>query len=357
MAFAIPTSMQAIALDKYSKPSEYKLATLPTPEIQKPTEILIKVHAASINPIDVKLANGMAKALSKDSFPFKIGYDVSGTVAAVGSSVTIFKVGDEIFSRVPGEYKGSVAEYVLSIEDAVAHKPAKLSFSEAASIPLAALTALQCMEVADQTVGGLKGKTVLVPAGLSGTGSFAVQLAKNVFGAAEVITTLSTGKIPKAKELLGEDTFTAIDYTKEDVAKAVGKGKVDYLFDTMATTMSLLGAVKKGGVIVSISTMPSGDQMRDGGMPDMPVFIRYVMNLVDWFFRSWTGWAGVNYKYIFMHPSRTGLDKLSEYIQEGKITPIVGRTAKFSDIEAIRTGCGEIYDGKGGIGKFVIEMV
>lgn len=232
-----------------------------------------------------------------------------------------------------------------------------MTFGQAASLPLVSLTALQCLQEADKILeGGLKGKTVLVPGGLSGTGSIAVQLAKNVFGAGKVITTLSTGKIEKAKELLGADTFTAVDYTKENVVTAVGAANVDFLFDTMATTMSYLSIMKKGGVIISISTLPPGSLMKKN-MPSMPFYIEYLMDFVDWGFRWWTGRAGVHYSYIFMHPSGKDLESLATWVEEGKVTPIVGKTAKFDDLEAIRAGCQEVYDGKGGIGKFVMEMV
>ena len=290
-------------------------------------------------------------------FPYKIGYDAAGTVAAIGASVTTLKVGDDVYSRVPSDCKGSAAEYALSQEYAVAQKPAQLSFTQAASMPLVGLTALQAMQTADaQLEGGLKGKTVFVPAGLSGTGSIAVQLARNVFGAGKVITTLSTGKVAKAKEVFDDDgTLQVIDYTKEDVVMAVGKGQVDYMFDTMGHTLKFLPILKPGGVIVSISTLPSGDQMAKG-MPDMPYFFRVMLNLVDWYYRWQAGRSGVKYSYIFMSPDAKGLGDFATWVQQGKIKPVVGRTAKFSDIDAVRKGCQEVYDGKGGIGKFVIEM-
>jgi NADPH:quinone reductase-like Zn-dependent oxidoreductase len=137
-------------------------------------------------------------------FPYKLGYDIAGTVAAVGSGVSKFKVGDEVYARAGYAYRGSIAEYALNKASMTAKKPETLNFSEAASIPLAAQTALQSLDKAEQDIpGGLKGKIVYIPGGLSGTGSFAVQLAKNCFGAGKVITTLSTGKIPKIKALMG----------------------------------------------------------------------------------------------------------------------------------------------------------
>lgn len=273
--------------------------------------------------------------------------------------MTSLRVGDEVYSRIPSVYKGSIAEYVVSTLSATAAKPTKLDFMTAASVPLAGLTALQAMRKADTELqGGLKGKTVYVPAGLSGTGSFAVQLALHVFGAGKVITTLSTGKIAKAKDLLGDDRsgrLQIVDYTKEDVVHCIGKGTVDYMFDTMGQTMSVLSIMKKDSVIVSIGTVPSGDAMAKN-MPDIPFAVRSMLNLVDWFFRWWTGRAGVNYSYLFMAPDGQGLEDLGQWVQEGKINPVVGRTAKLSDVDTVRKGCQEILDGKGGIGKFVIEI-
>ncbi len=204
--------------------------------------------------------------------------------------------------------------------------------------------------------GGLHGKTVYVPAGLGGTGSIAVQLAKNVFGAARVVTTLSTGKVAKARDIFGDDgALQVVDYTKEDVVQAVGRGQVDYMFDTMGQTLKALPIMKSGGVIVSISTVPSGDQMAKGA-PDMPSFFRIVLNLVDWYYRWQARRSGVRYSYIFMSPDAKGLNDFATWVEEGKIKPVVGRTARLSDIDAVRKGCQEVYDGKGGIGKFVIEI-
>lgn len=128
---------------------------------------------------------------------------MAGTVVAIGTGVTAFKVGDEIYSRVGEHYRGTIAQYALTSSGATAKKPKSLSFSQAASIPLAAQTALQALDRGESELpGGLRGKTVFIPAGLSGTGSFAVQIAK-CLGAGKVITTVSTAKVVKIKELLG----------------------------------------------------------------------------------------------------------------------------------------------------------
>jgi NADPH:quinone reductase-like Zn-dependent oxidoreductase len=265
-----------------------------------------------------------------------------------------------VYTRLPNNYKGTVAQYALSTASVTAKKPIQLSFTQAAAIPLAALTALQSLESAEASLGGegsLKGKTVFIPGGLSGTGSFACQLAKNVFGAGKVITTLSTSKIKKAEELLDANILDqVVDYTKEDVVSAIGHGQVDFLFDTVGTFRSYVEVMKKGSVIVAIGTLPSGSVMAQR-MPSIPFYIRYALDLVNWFYTWTAGRYGAAYSYIFMRPSAKDLEKLAWWVGEGKVKPIVGRTAKLSDIKAVREGCQEVYDAKGGIGKFVIEIV
>ncbi|KAL1875613.1 hypothetical protein Plec18167_005549 [Paecilomyces lecythidis] len=189
--------MLSVGVSSYSKPAEYQLLELPRPEITDPKDVIIKVHAASVNPVDLKKAEGVFKIALKDSFPYKLGYDASGTVAEIGTGVTRFNVGDAVYVRLPESHRGSWAEY-----------------ADAAAIPLAATTAFQALRKYE---GDLSGKTVFVPAGLSGTGLFCCQLAKNVFHAGKVITTVSTSKVPKVPELLGDGTVDEIiDYKKVD---------------------------------------------------------------------------------------------------------------------------------------------
>ncbi|KAF4635187.1 hypothetical protein G7Y89_g2917 [Cudoniella acicularis] len=349
--------MRALAISKYCKPSEYQMSTLPLPEIARPDELLIKVKAAAVNPVDVKMASGMTKILGVASFPYKIGYDLSGVVVAVGDSVKSLKPGDEVFTRLDEEHRGSIAEYAVSLSSLTAKKPVSLSFIEAASLPLVAGTAIEVFDIAEKHFGGsLKGKTVYVPAGLSGTGSMGIQLAKNVYGAGKIITTLSTSKIPKVEQYLGHAVpDQIIDYTKQKSVVGVGKGVVDFMFDTMNQTMSDLPVVKKGGVIVSITTFPSGHQVKEMA-PGAPGWLVIAMNFIDWLFRYWTGRKGVGYSFMQKRGNAKILERISQYVVEGKLKPIVGRQAKFSDVEQVKEGCQQIFDAKGGIGKFVVEI-
>lgn len=304
----------------------------------------------------LEIANSIGLIKKQTRFPWIMGYDVAGTVIAVGSSVSNLCPGDKVYSKVPEKYKGTVAEYALSIESATAKIPKTLDVSKSASIPLAAVTALKSLERGDkQLEGGLSGKTVFIPGGLSGTGHFAVQLAKNIFGAKKVITSLSSRKVQKFKELLGEG-YQVIDYTKENMTDIIPIGSIDFMFDTMGVSLDAIPLMKKGGVIVTISTAtPSGDSLTEAGFAP-PILLIYALNFLHWIIRTWVGLRGVTYSCFFPKTSREDLVRLAEWVDEGKVVPIVGSRAKLSDIDSIRRGCQQVFEGKGGIGKFVIEV-
>ncbi|OBT75009.1 hypothetical protein VF21_06327 [Pseudogymnoascus sp. 05NY08] len=354
----IPPTMRALAIPSFGKPSSYGLANVPTPQITQTDEVLIKIHAAGVNPIDVKVAEGALKLAHKYTFPLVLGHDASGTIVAVGSAVNSLKVGDHVFTRVPNHLNGTVGGYCLSTVSATALKPEFMSFVDAASIPLVGLTVLQVLRRAEAALGGFKGKTAYVPGGLSGTGNVAIQLLKNVFGVKKVITTLSSGKMERAKELFkgGETEVVYLDYTKENVDSVIGAENVDFMFDTMAGAMDSLPLIRKGGVIVTISKTPSGDELKRK-FTSPPWFMVALLNLVDQVNKWRAGRYGVNYSYLWMSPDGKGLEDLGRYVGEGKLKPLVGRTAKLEDEAAVKSGYEEVYSAKGGVGKFVVEVI
>ena len=146
MSSPIPLDMLALSLVKHGPPSTFKILTLPTPQFTSPDHFLIKVHAASINPTDVNAASGTFKILINILMPMKLGYDVSGTIIGIGDHVTKFKIGDEVFTCLTIQQRGSIAEYALTMEDILMCKPKNLTHEEAASIPMAGMTALQGFE-------------------------------------------------------------------------------------------------------------------------------------------------------------------------------------------------------------------
>ena len=300
---------------------------------------------------------------------------MSGTVIDVGSSVTKLKAGDAVYASLPPGDQGtletyyhnrlltsalgSVAEFVATTSAVVARKPPSLTHIQAASLPLVALTALQAFDKAEKLIpGGLRGRTVFVPAGLSGTGSIALQLAKNVFGADRVITTVSTAKVSQVGKFLGAGVVDQIvDYKTQDVLKEIPKGSVDFMFDTMGGTISYVSVMRpETGLIISISTVPSGDQIQEA-MGPLPFWLKYMLNGADNYYRFRVGRWNIKYENHTMQTNSVDLERVSKWIDEKKLLPVIGRVTSFSDLEGIRSGCDEIYKAKGGIGKFVIEVV
>ncbi|KAL4807988.1 chaperonin 10-like protein [Aspergillus unguis] len=354
--------MLSITIPEHTTPDHYELSEVPSLAVEQPTDILIKVHAASINPIDLKKASGATKLVLKDSFPYKIGYDCAGTVLDVGTQVTRFKAGDEVFVRLSEFQRGSWSEIARSSEEFVALKPQGLSMEDAASIPLVSMTALQALRGYD---GDLEGKTVFIPAGLGGTGMFACQLAKNVFKAGKVITTVSTAKVPKVPELLGEGVVDEIiDYKKSDPMDVIPARSVDFIFDTMGSAMDYLSLMKPKGAIVTVSILTSGDVLQNSSVmrrsankedhETVPFPLRIALNMMNRIREFRAARYGVKYSSIFLEPNATDLNSIREWVEEGKLSTIVGTTAHFKDIQAVRDACQVVFDGKGGIGKSVI---
>jgi 2-methylene-furan-3-one reductase len=245
----IPTHTKAWFYSEHGKPSNV-LKLHPNWSIPqlKDDQVLIKVVAASLNPVDYKRMHGMFKD-NDPHLPIVPGYDVAGIVIKVGSKVEKFKVGDEIYGDINEiglsnlKILGTLSEYTIAEERLLAHKPNNLSFIEAASIPLAMETAYEGLE----RVGLSAGKSILVLGGAGGVGSYVIQLAKHVYGASKIAATSSTGKIEFLKKL-GVDL--PIDYTKENFEDL--SDKFDVVYDLVGEADRAVKAIKEGGKIVSI---------------------------------------------------------------------------------------------------------
>jgi NADPH:quinone reductase-like Zn-dependent oxidoreductase len=219
--------MKAILFTEYGSPDVLQLKDVEKPA-PKDNEILVKIHAASVNAADwhtmraepflARLANGLLRPKNP-----RLGADLAGRVEVIGKNVTEFQVGDDVFGELPLDGLGTFAEYVCSIEDALALKPANMTFEQAAAVPLAAFTALQGLRDKGQIRAGQK---VLINGASGGVGTFAVQIAKS-FGT-EVTGVCNTSKVDITRSI-GADHV--IDYTKEDFTKN-GK-QYDLIFDAV----------------------------------------------------------------------------------------------------------------------------
>jgi len=268
--------------------------------------------------------------------------------------VTKWKVGDEIFGCLPSTSPGAISEYAVTREDILVGKPASLSHYEAASLPLVSLTALQSF---DKVRGGLEGKTVLVPGGLSSVGVIACQLAKNVLSAAKLITTVSTANVNKVDEVFGKGVVDqVIDYKTSDPLKVIPAGSIDVFFDIVGATLTYLPLVSKTGTIVSCHGLPSGKDIK-AVVPDAKWLAVTIVDILDKIQRWRVERHGPKYESVLEKANGPDLERIKGWVEEGKIKAVVGKVLKLEDIEAIKEACLLIQSSKGGFGKLVVEIV
>ena len=248
--------MRAARIHEFGGSDVTRIEQLPVPE-PKDDEILLAIHAASINPVDYKIRAGNYPRITAANLPVTLGRDASGVVTAVGSGVTKFKVGDAVFAMAGGA-RGCYADDVILKEVEAASKPTNLDHVHAAAVPLAGLTAWQALF----DHGGLQaGQRVLIHAGSGGVGHFAIQFAKAK--GATVITTASGDGLAFVRDLGADE---AIDYKTqrfEDVVK-----DVDMVFDTMAGDVQdrSWSVIKPGGILITILGQPNEEKAKAHGV-------------------------------------------------------------------------------------------
>ena len=307
--------MKALQIIKYGEIKE----SLVFNEVIKPSiqanDVLIEVKAAAINPIDKLVVLGYLQEMLPLPLPSTSAYDVSGIVVEKGNEVSNFEIGDLVYSRVPQEQMGTLAEFVAVNSVAVSKKPGNISFEEAASI--AGLTALQSLENA----GIKENDKVLIHAGSGGVGSLAIQYAKSK--GAYVYTTTSTTNVDWVKDL-GADRV--IDYKKEDY-KTIAKD-LDIVFDTLGNdyTTEAFQVIKKGGTVVTIIGAMDEETAKMFGIQDYKLPEDLAKAISD---------KNATYKYIYMHPNGEQLGEIKSLVEDEKIKPVIDKVYPFSEsIEA-----------------------
>jgi len=294
-ASAISQTMKAIRIHNYGGPEVLHYEDAPRPEPQA-GEVLVRVHAAGVNPIDWKVREGHMKDFWPHKFPLILGWDVSGTIEEVGPGVSRFKIGDEVYSVPDSTRNGAYADYIVVRESELALKPNSLHHIRAAALPLAAVTAWQALFDAGQLVSGQR---MLIHGGSGGVGHVAVQLAK--WKGAYVFATAST----KNQELLRElGVDEPIDYTKqkfEDVAR-----DVDLVLDLIGgeTQERSWSILKKGGVLLSLVQPPSVEKAKA---------------------------LGVRAAFVAGHPSGAQLAEIAKLIDSGELKPVIDRILPLSE--------------------------
>ncbi|GHP14396.1 NADPH:quinone reductase [Lentilactobacillus fungorum] len=313
--------MKAAVINHYGQ-SIPKITSVPIPQVGA-GDILVKIIAASVNPIDLKTQAGQLKMLLHYQMPLILGSDFAGIVVKVGKGVRHFQVGDQVYGRVPKDRIGTFAEYVAVDETAVAMKPANLTFAQAAAVPLVGLTSYQALVDIMRIRPGDK---VLIQAGSGGIGTVAIQLAK-LKGA--FVTTTTSAKNSDWVRQLGADQI--IDYHQENFAEVLRD--YDAVFDTLGgqALADAFRIVKPGGQVVSLSGMPDERFARAYGLPRWK---QWLFRLAARKFHRLENQTGARYHFLFMTPSGRELTELTSLIEQGKLHPVIDRQFSLTDIQA-----------------------
>src|SRR5881296_3014974 len=311
--------MKAALIDRYGSNDAVSVADIDIPTLGA-TDLLVRVHAASVNPVDIKTRDGKLKTLLK--YRFVLGNDLSGVVCDVGSRVTRFKKGDAVYARVDKNRIGTFADFAVVRDGAAALKPTNVTFEEAASLPLVALTAWQALV----EIGRLgANQRVLIHAGSGGVGSVAIQLAHHM--GATVFTTVGKRNVKLVKRL---GANVAIDYRSErfeDVAK-----DCDVVVDSAGgdTLVRCFECVKPGGVVVSInSSTPSPAFARSWGLNPIIVLAIKVLS------RKTLAAARkrkARHEYLFVHADGEQLREIARLVECGDIAPLVDKVFRLDEV-------------------------
>lgn len=333
--------MKAFIIDRYGKKEAGRIGEMPEPEVRD-DDVLIQIHAASVNALDTKIKSGEFKLILPYRLPLILGNDVAGTVVRVGARVRSFKPGDEVYARPDDDRIGTFAEFIAVKESSLALKPRNLSMLEAASLPLVALTAWQTLV---ETAKLKKGQKVLIPAGSGGVGTIAIQLAKHL--GAFVATTTSTANIDWVKAL-GADVV--IDYKQQDFATVLRD--YDVVLNSLGNDelKKSLQILKPGGHLISISGPPTPAFAAARGLA-WP--LQQVLRLLSFGIRNKAKKIGGQYTFVFMRADGAQLREITSLIESGAIRPIVDKVFPFQDTHKALA----YVDGGRAKGKVVVQMM
>src|SRR3954453_2792020 len=315
--------MKAFVVEKYGQDGP-RAADAPEPVVGR-RDVLVRVVAASINPLDTMTRNGEFKRLITYKPPFVLGHDLAGVVTEVGPDVRDFQVGDEVYGRPRDLRIGTFAEYIAIDQDDIAPKPASLTVHEAAAVPLVSLAAWQALVDRAHVQPGQK---VLVHAGSGGLGSTVIQLAKHL-GA--TVATTARGENAELVRSLGADVV--VDYTKEDFTKVLSG--YDVVLDSRGgeNLERSLTVLKPGGQAIGVAGPPDPGFAKQLGAPK---FMGVVMGLLSRKVRKQAQKLGVSYSFLWMQASGAQLRELASLYDAGQLRPLIDTTFPFDQtLEAL----------------------
>jgi alcohol dehydrogenase len=312
--------MRAFVLTGYGAVSDkLRLVDVPDP-VANSGEIVIRIDAAGLNPIDFKIVHGDLKRVSHYTLPRGLGFDACGVVTSVGAGATRFKPGDAVYVRASRASIGTFAEQIALSETFAARKPANISRAEAASLPLVALTTLQAFD----RVGAQAGQRILIHAGSGGVGTFAIQYARHL---GLHVTTTTSAKNADFVASLGANRVIAYDrgnYLQQG-------GDYDIVYDTLggAFTIDAFKVVKRGGTVISLSGPPDRDFARRIGAGAM---VRLAIWLMGRKVYAASAKAGASYDWSMTESDGDQLADVAAMVEAGAIVPVLDRAFEFEQL-------------------------
>lgn len=314
------TMMKAMGISRYHQ-KQLEEFVLPIPAIA-PDEVLVEVHAASVNPVDFKIRDGVLRLLIDYRMPLVLGFDFAGTVVKTGSQVTRFKVGDEVYGLPRRTMVGTFAQFFAVKAEDIALKPKNLDFEQAASIPLVGLTTYQAF---NELMGLRSGERILIQAGAGGIGTFAIQLAK-VMGAYVGTTASERGRA--LVERLGADEV--IDYRAVDFWKVLHG--YDCLYDVFGGKSLDEGfkILRRGGRVVSLNGTPNA---RFGKAQHLGFWKTEAFRAASLPLTLREKRYGVTYNMIFVRPDARQLAVLAGLYEEGRLVPVVDKVFPLAEAQ------------------------
>lgn len=316
----LPKTMLAAQFNRYGPPEVLQLSQVPVPT-PGPSEVLVKVRAAAVNPADCKLRNGDFKLFSGSRFPMALGLDLAGEIVQLGSAVQGLRVGEAVYTFRPAATPGSYAQYATVPASQLAPKPQSLGYNEAAAVPVAALTAIQGLRSKGQLHSGQR---LLVIGASGGVGTFAVQIGKLL--GAHVTGVCSTRNVELVRGLGCDEV---IDYTKEQFTS--GGRSYHVIFDMVGTPYpTCKPALARGGNYVTI-------------VPNASVMLRSLLRLLP---------GGPRVYTFLAEPDAAQLREVSGWIDSGRLRVVVDKVYPLSEVVAAHQ-----YSESGRArGKLVLEV-
>ena len=309
--------MKAVRIHNYGGSDVLEIENIPIPEYAD-DEVLIQIHATSVNPIDWKVREGLLQSRNLHTLPLTLGWDVSGVVARAGSKVKKFKPGDEVYTRPDVHRDGSYAEYIVVKDNIVDFKPKSITHLEAASLPLVGLTAWTALiKIAEIK----RGQKVLIHAAAGGVGSLAVQIAKE-----KGCHVIGTSSAKNTGFVLNLGANEAIDYNNQDFSEMLKD--VDVVLASVGgkTLDDSWKVLKKGGILVSIAGLPDPEKAKE---------------------------YKVRSASFFVEPDVAILEQIRHFIDTGIIRPVVGAVFTLDEIRKAH----DLSQSGRARGKIVIKII